>query len=136
MSRTSRRPASHRQTGVLLGTLLIGVAAACSDNAPTTDLAPIERSSFIDAYVDLRHVALRKPSRLLNASERDSVLAMHNVVEEDLRTFLEVHHTESEYMRDLWNEVEARISLMLDMAEGPPGVDGVGESNDRPRYAR
>jgi len=124
MSRALQKASSLRQTAVLLGTILISVAAACSDNAPTTDLAAIERSSFIDVYVDLRHVALRKTSRVLNANERDSVLAMHDVVEEDLRTFLEAHHTEAEYMRDLWNEVEARISLMLDLAGGPPGVDG------------
>ena len=124
MSRALQKAASLRQARVLLGTILIGFAAACSDNAPTTDLAAIQRSSFIDVYVDLRHVALRKTSRVLNANERDSVLAMHDVVEEDLRTFLEVHHTEAEYMRDLWNEVEARISLILDLASGPPGVDG------------
>ena len=122
MSRASSKATfSHRTMGAM-GTMLLAVlAGACTDNAPSTDPATIERDTFIDVYVDLRHVALRKTSRQVNANERDSVLAMHEVVEQDLRAFLEVHHTEAEYMRDLWNDVEARISLMLDMAEQPPG---------------
>jgi len=108
---------SRFRTLALSAMVLFGMASgACSDEAPSEVLDTVDRETFIDVYVDLRHVALRKTSRTLNPVERDSVLALHEVAEEDLRLFLEVHHTEAEYMRDLWNEVEARISLMLDMA--------------------
>jgi len=125
MSEPSGHAASRFRSGVILGALLSCVASgACSDNAPALALDTVDREIFIAVYVDLRRVALRKTSRKPNATERDSVLALHEVVEEDLRIFLEVYHTDEEYMRDLWNEVEARISLMLEMAGEESDGDG------------
>ena len=49
---------------------------------------------------------------------------MHEVTEEDLRLFLQVYHTEVEFMRDLWNDVEARIALMLRTAGEGSEIDG------------
>ena len=120
MSRAPTRVTLRRRIGIVLGIVVFAVGpGACTDGPPSEVPTTIERDLFIDAYVDLRDVALRKPSRVLNAAERDSLLAMHELTEDDLRTFLEVHHVEAEYMRDLWNEVEARISLMLNMSQEP-----------------
>jgi hypothetical protein len=125
MPKVSSHTSSRFRALVLSATVLLGVASgACTDEAPSDVVETVDRESFIDVYVDLRHVALRKTSRTVNAVERDSVLALHEVAEADLRLFLEVHHTEAEYMRDLWNEVEARMSLMLEMAGEGAERDG------------
>jgi len=103
--------------------LLLGVASgACGGNTPNQVVDTIDRETFLEVYVDLRSVALRKTSGRVSAVERDSVLAMHEVTEESLRFFLEAHHTEADFMRDLWNDAEARISVMLRTAgEGSEG---------------
>ena len=125
MLRTSNHVTSRLRPRGILSTMLLGLASgACSDNAPSAMPDTVERETFIEVYVALRHVALRKTSRRVNPIERDSVLAMHDVTEEDLRVFLDVYHTEAEYMRDLWNEVEGRMSLMLEMAEEGSEGDG------------
>ena len=125
MLRASGHQTFRFRTGVILGITLIGMASgACSDDPPSAVLDAIDRETFIEVYVDLRHVALRKVSGTVNSTERDSVLALHEVSEEDLRLFLEVYHTEADYMRDLWNDVEARISLMLGVAVEGSEEDG------------
>ncbi len=125
MSEASSPTPSPPHPLVTLIALLLGVASgACGVNTPNEVVDTIDRETFIEVYVDLRSVALRKTSRKVNAVERDSVLAMHEVTEENLRLFLEVYHTEVEFMRDLWNDVEARISLMLQMAGEGSERDG------------
>ncbi len=125
MSEASSPAPSHPRPLVTLIALLLGVASgACGANTPNEVVDTIDRETFIEVYVDLRSVALRKTSRKVNAVERDSVLTMHEVTEENLRLFLEVYHTEVEFMRDLWNDVEARISLMLLMAGEGSERDG------------
>ncbi len=118
MPEASRRTSRPIRFGIVLGAILSTVAGlACSDNAPSAVLVTIDRETFINVYVDLRRVALRKTSRNVSAAERDSVLTLHEVSEEDFRLFLDVNHAEADYMRDIWNEAEARISLMLRMAD-------------------
>ena len=125
MSEASSPAPSPPRPLVTLIALLLGVASgACGANTPNEVVDTIDRETFIEVYVDLRSVALRKTSRKVNAVERDSVLTMHEVTEENLRLFLEVYHTEVEFMRDLWNDVEARISLMLLMADEGSERDG------------
>ncbi len=105
--------------------LLLGVASgACGGSTPHEVVETIDRETFIEVYVDLRSVALRKTSRRVSAVERDSVLGMHEVTEESLRFFLEVYHTEADFMRDLWNDVEAHIALMLRTAGEGSEIDG------------
>ena len=125
MSEASSPTPSPPRPLVTLIALFLGVASgACGANTPNEVVDTIDRETFIEVYVDLRSVALRKTSCKVNAVERDSVLAMHEVTEENLRLFLEVYHTEVEFMRDLWNDVEARISLMLQMAGEGSERDG------------
>ena len=125
MSEASSPAPSPPRPLVTLMALLLGVASgACGANTPNEVVDTIDRETFIEVYVDLRSVALRKTTHKVNAVERDSVLAMHEVTEENLRLFLEVYHTEVEFMRDLWNDVEARISLMLQTAGEGSERDG------------
>ena len=125
MPQWPQRAIHPSRTGVIFRAVFVAMAcAACTDDAPSAVHDVIDRETFIDVYVDLRHVALHKTSRKINPTERDSVLTLHDVTEEDLRQFLDVYHTEAEYMRDVWNDVEARISLMLQMANDGAARDG------------
>ncbi len=114
------RASRPRLRSAALGLLLFGCLDACVEEAPDPVPETIERQTFLEVYVDLRNLALRNADGTVNATERDSVLAVHEVAEEDLRLFLEVHHGDAELMRDLWNEAESLISLMLQQhGEGP-----------------
>jgi len=123
MSEASRHTSFLRPAPATAMVVLLSVAfGGCGDGAPNQVVNTIDRDTFIEVYVDLRSVALRKTTRRINDVERDSVLAMHGVDEEDLRLFLEVHHADAEFMRDLWNEAEGRVSVMLEMTGR--GTDG------------
>ena len=117
-------PSLRRILGALIILLLGAASGACDRGTPNSVKDTIGREVFVDLYVDLRSVALRRTTRRINAAERDSVLAMHEVTLEDLRLFLEVYQADAEYMRDLWNDVEARISLILRMAGEGSERDG------------
>ncbi len=110
--------------GAVVALLLAASLGACGEDAPDPVQETIDRRTFIEVYVDLRNVALRKATRTVDAAERDSVLALHEVTEDDLRLFLDAHHTEAEFMRDLWNDVESRVSLMLQVAGEGTREDG------------
>ena len=84
MSEASSPAPSPPRPLVTLIALLLGVASgACGANTPNEVVDTIDRETFIEVYVDLRSVALRKTSRKVNAVERDSLLAMHEVTEEN-----------------------------------------------------
>lgn len=119
---SSPAPSPFRPLVTRFALLLSVASGACGGNTPNEVVDTIDRETFLEVYVDLRSVALRKTSGRVSAVERDSVLAMHEVTEESLRFFLEAHHTEADFMRDLWNDAEARISVMLRTAgEGSEG---------------
>jgi hypothetical protein len=84
--------------------------AACGGSAPET----IDREVFIDTYVDLRTAALDTDSAKVAETDRAEILARHGVTEEDLLAFAEVHATELEFMRDVWNDVELRMDRTAD----------------------
>ncbi len=90
----------------VLTLLLAGAAAACS-GGPAADT--IEREVFIATYVDLRIAAFDTDSGRVAAAEKDEILTRHGVSEEDLTAFAEVHSADLEFMRDVWNEVEAQL---------------------------
>lgn len=100
---------------VLLGT---AVAAACG---PSTPEGVIDRETFIEAYVELRVAALSTDTARIAASDREAVLDEMGITEDDLIEFVEVHATDLEFMRDVWNEVELRM-------DSP--VEGVAEAEE------
>ena len=112
-----------RMRRAALGLLLVASLDACVEEKPDPVPETIDPQTFIEVYVDLRNLALRKANGTVNATERDSVLALHEVAEDDLRLFLEVHHEDAEFMRDLWNEAESLISLMLQREGEEPRQD-------------
>ena len=86
------------------------VASGCgSETAPEGDVVTIDRETFISTYVDLRVAALSAEGDTITAEQRATILADHGVAADDLMEFAEVHGEEVFYMREVWNEVEARL---------------------------
>lgn len=83
----------------------------CGDGPSDRELA-VSRARFIDTYVDLRVEALRADPETLTDSARATVLARHGVTEEELLDFAEAMGGDLEYMRDVWNEIEARLDSL------------------------
>lgn len=107
-----RTPSVRQCRGTLLASVLL-LCAGCEASGPET----IDRSAFIDTYVDLRVAALDTDSLRLGETEREEVLSRHGVSEADLMRFVDVHAADAEYMRDVWNDIE----LLLDRP--PPSPD-------------
>lgn len=100
--------------------LLALVLAACSpDTAAPASTTTVERETFIATYVDLRTTVVRAEAHELSDEARAAVLARHGVTEEDLLSFVETHGGNVAFMRQVWDEVEAR----LDAVRVLPGTD-------------
>ena len=69
-----------------------------------------ERERFISAYVDLRIWSLRMRTTQIGDAVRDSLLAAHDVTEDEFVHFVDTHGTDVEFMRDVWSDIETRIS--------------------------
>jgi hypothetical protein len=95
----------------VVAALLAGIAVACGGG---TAHDTIERDAFIATYVDLRIAALETDSGRVAAADREEILGDHQVTEDDLMEFAEVHGADMEFMRDVWNEVEARLDRESD----------------------
>jgi len=97
--------------GPLLLLTLTTFLLACggTGNAPPEGL--IDRSAFIDAYVDLRVSALNEESGEISDAGRAEVLQKHSLQEEDLLDFAEGHGRDLDFMRDVWNEIELRLDV-------------------------
>lgn len=101
-------------------TSAVALLAGCGgDAAAPADATAIDRETFIAAYVDLRTAAVRSESPEIPDGERAAVLARHGVTEEDLLGFAEAHGRDVAFMREVWDEVEAR----LDAQRVLPGSD-------------
>lgn len=98
--------------------LCLLATAGCGDRPSDRDLA-VSRARFIDTYVDLRVEALRAESETLTDSARATVLRRHGVTEEELLDFAEAMGGDLDYMRDVWNEIEARLDSLPPVAETP-----------------
>lgn len=100
-----------RLAGVLL---LAVVATACGDPEPEVPEGTITRDQFRAAWVDLRFVALEAGLPEPTPEARDSVLAAHDLTASDLFDFLEVHGRDVDYMRELWEELEDTMEVVVD----------------------
>jgi predicted small secreted protein len=101
---------------LLLSTLL---AAACTLSGTGPDDATLDRETFIAVYVELRVMALQEGAPGLTDTERQEVLDRHQVTEEQLLEFANEHGGDVPFMRDVWDEIEAR----LDAQRGSPSSD-------------
>jgi hypothetical protein len=92
--------------------LLATAVLACSGGSAAPEVDTVSREAFIEAYVGLRTVGLRAPQQLLPEEDRERFLSDPGVSQDELFTFIEVHGTEVDYMRDVWNEIEERLNEM------------------------
>lgn len=81
-------------------------AAACTGTTPPDDV--VDRDTFISTYVSLRVAALHGDGELTDA-QRVEVLGRHGVHEDELVGFVDAHGRDVQYMRNVWDEVEARL---------------------------
>ena len=81
--------------------------------------------------MDLRTAALSSGSPDLGDEVRDSILAVYDVTAQDLLDFVETHGEDVEFMRDLWTEIEARMTERLEQHardEEDEGTDAADRS--------
>lgn len=101
-STTTRR----RLASLLMCCASVSVAACGSGgDRPET----ISRDVFVDTYVDLRTSALDTEEQRVDSVMRARILEEHGVTAQDLTHFADVHGAELEFMRDVWNDIEARL---------------------------
>ncbi len=98
--------------------LCLLVVSGCDDRPSERDLA-VSRARFVDTYVDLRVEALRAETETLTDSARATVLRRHGVTEDELLDFAEAMGGDLDYMRDVWNEIEARLDSLPPTTETP-----------------
>ena len=80
---------------------------ACSGRIPpVANGTMIDRDTFVTVFVDLRLAAVESEDFVVTDSERDQILLSHGIDGESLLVFADVHGTDVEFMRDVWNEVE------------------------------
>lgn len=107
------RPTRHRPR-IVVPVVAVTLCWSCSGGATDVPEDTLEREAFIGAYVDLRTVALSMGTTGIGDNVRDSILAVYGVTEKDLLDFVDAHGDNVEFMRDLWNEIEARLSEQLE----------------------
>ena len=90
--------------------VLLPAMFACGESGDRN--AAIDRDVFIQAYVELRTAALNTDSQRVADADRDSILTSLNLTAVDLIDFAAAWGSDVEFMRDLWNEVEARLDVM------------------------
>jgi len=93
--------------------VLIALTAACGGgDAPPP--GTLDREAFIATYVDLRLAALRSGAFSVTSEERDEILRSRGVEPEALLSFVDAYGRDTEYMADLWAEVDTRLTAMRD----------------------
>jgi hypothetical protein len=94
--------------GFILAAALAGSLACGSPPPDQGQPGVIGKEAFISAFVDLREAA-RRNGGTIDTRVRETVLANHEVTEEDLLGFAEAHGRDVSYMNDVWQEVERRL---------------------------
>ena len=106
-----------------VGLALALAAASCGGDgpAPAAD-GGIDRETFIATYVDLRATTIRRDCFAISDAQREQVLARRSVTEEELLSFVELHGEDADFMRAVWDEVEARLDAERVLASPAEGV--------------
>lgn len=105
----------------ILALLIAGVLVpvACGDRGGGERNA-IEEGRFIEVYVALRMAALRAGTDQLPKDQRDEILADHEVTEDDLLEFVEVHGRNAQFMHGVWDSIEGKIDNLRVALPDPP----------------
>lgn len=99
--------------------LLQCLVAACGGDAQAPDAEElIDRETFIETYVDLRVAAVQSEAFRASDEQRAEILARHGVAAESLLEFADAHGRDTDFMNEIWSEVETRLEARA--AEGEP----------------
>ena len=85
-------------------------AWSCDFGTTGSPIEAQERERFISAYVDMRLSSLRMRTLEISDAVKDSIFRVHDVTEDELLNFVETHGADVGFMREVWNEIETRIS--------------------------
>ncbi len=102
---------------------------SCGGGAVDVPENAVGREDFIGAYLDLRTAALGSGAPTLVDATRDGILAKYDVTDQDLLDFVDSHGADVEFMRDLWSEIETRLSERLEQNARDDEIDGNDESD-------
>ena len=122
-------PPRHRSR-IVVSIVALTLCWSCGGGAPDVPEETPGRPEFIGAYLDLRTAVLSSGSTDRSNEVRDSILAVYDVTDQDLLDFVEIHGEDIEFMRDLWTEIEARVTERLEQNardEENEGSDGPDE---------
>lgn len=102
------------------GTLVaLAASVACGRTSPSAADGDIpDRDTFVATYVDLRASTVRAEGMVLPDAQRAEILARHGVTEDQLMGFARVHGQDVEFMRAVWDEVEARMDAERVLPDG------------------
>lgn len=109
--------AARRRLAAAWAAVLLALPACAG--GPSTPATAVDRETFIATYVELRAAAIRMATAELSDEARSEILARNGVSEESLLAFVEAHGEDVEFMRALWDEVEARLEAVR--VQGGPG---------------
>ena len=99
---------------IVVSVVALTLCWSCGGGATDVPEETPGRPEFIGAYLDLRTAALISGSTDLGNEVRDSILAVYDVTDQDLLDFIETHGEDVEFMRDLWTEIEGRVTERLE----------------------
>ena len=122
-------PPRHRLR-IIVSMVAITLCSSCSGDTTDVPEDTAGREAFIGAYLDLRTAALSSGSTDLGDEVRDSILSVYSVTDQDLLDFIDMHGEDVEFMRDLWTEIEVRLTERLEQNardEENEGTDGPEE---------
>jgi hypothetical protein len=112
MLQPGRRP-RHGFTALVI--LFAGLLSGCGDETPPDTTPPppppdlISRETFVETYVELRFAALDRGMQEPALEDRDAVLERMGVEGEQLFDFIEFYGPYVDFMRELWDEIEATV---------------------------
>jgi hypothetical protein len=92
--------------------LTLSTFACTGEPTASPDIAGLDRETFIATYVDLRTAVIRGDTHDLSDQDRARILSDHGVTEEDLLGFAAAHGENVDFMRGVWDEVEARLDAV------------------------
>ena len=99
---------------IVFSIVALTLCGSCGGGATDMPEDTPGRAEFIGVYLDLRTAALGLETADLGDEVRDSILSGYGVTAQDLLDFVDTHGEDVEFMRDLWTEVETRMTELLE----------------------
>lgn len=106
------RQERHRATMFAMKHFLLAFATLLSVSCARNDgVTAVDRDQFVSIVAELREAAARtrgEPGEFDEIKAR--ILEQHNVTEDDLRHYVEVHSRDVDHMAEVWTAVNEKLS--------------------------